>query len=97
MNIDKIYESLDRGFDINSKRAELMTYLKDSVNELPDNDDERREIAYNIAGLLSTDFARNLSENDILEEILTLAGELEIPNQHNNKKWLQLINLVNKL
>lgn len=67
------------------------------TDELPSEDSDRRAVAYRIAGLLSTRYAGTLSSNDKINEILTLASELEIPDDNNPAKWLELCKLVDSL
>jgi hypothetical protein len=94
---DKLYESLDSSEPNESKRIKLISYLKECIEELPANDEERRKVAYDIAGLLSTKFAQNLSEDDVFEDILTLSGELEVESREDDEKWSHLINLIERL
>jgi hypothetical protein len=61
---------------------------------LPDKEVERKTFAYNIASLLSTNYVRSLEENDPVIETLTLAGELEVPNDNSQKKWQELCRLI---
>jgi hypothetical protein len=97
MNIEKIYNLLNNEFEPSAKRVELISYLKRCIEPLPSDDDERRSIAYNIAGLLSTNFAESIHNDDPINEVLILAGELETPDENNAQKWEELIKLVNKL
>lgn len=97
MDIEKLYNSLDKESTLNTQRQELITYLKTVVNALPENEDIRRTIAYDVAGLLSTHFAKSLDSSDLLDQILTLAGELEVPNQNDANKWAEFYSLIQKL
>lgn len=57
-----------------------------------------RDIAYGIAGLLGTQFAAGLANNDPISEIMTLAGELELPEgQQGDATWDELRRLVQEL
>lgn len=97
MNIEKIYNFLDSEFDPNTKRVELVSYLKHCIESLPNNDNERQSIAYNIAGLLSTNFAESIHNNDPVNEVLILSGELETSDENNAEKWEELSKLIDKL
>lgn len=97
MDIEKLHNSLDKESTPNIQRQELITHLKATVDTLPENEDERRAIAYDIAGLLSTHFAKSLDSNDLLDQILTLAGELEVPNQNDTNRWTEFNNLIQEL
>ncbi len=98
MNIEKIYSVLDSDDSIHEKRAAAIAYLHECVDNLSDDPEERRKIAYNIAGLMSTNFASALEDDDSIEEILNLAGELEVNNDGKNEaEWQSLIDLISAL
>lgn len=97
MNVEKIYQSLDNIETNNTNRGLLINYLKECSSNIQKNTENKRVIAYDIAGLLSTKYAQKLNENDPIDKILTLAGELEVDSQDNNADWLELIDMINSL
>lgn len=64
-----------------------------AYNRSPD-DGER--LAYDIAGLLSLNFVRQLPDNDPISDVLALAGQLELPESHRDPDatWAALQKLV---
>lgn len=97
MDINKLLHSLDGGLSPDKKRQELIAYLKTCVDTLPSDEDGRQAIAYNMTSLLSTDYARSLTGTDTVDEVLTLAGELEVPDDNSSAKWTELCKLVHAL
>lgn len=97
MDVERLHKSLNSELSPNVKRDELIVYLKTCVNNLPKDDKVRQSIAYNIASLLSTRFADTLKAGDAIDEILILAGELEVSNESDPAKWLQLCRLIERL
>ena len=86
-----IYTRISSEKDDLNARSTIVDFLKEEVKHLdPDS-------FYTIAGLLSTDFAQKLPNNDPLEEILTLAGELEVSSDQTAEKINLLTSLINKL
>lgn len=58
-----------------------MDFLLELLPSLRSDEQSSPEIAYFIAGMLASSFARTLSEDDPLMEIMIIAGELEVsPN-----------------
>ena len=76
MNYDKLFTKLNS--ETSSETYEnILSFLRHSHRELLQNPDQTPKIAYAITGLLATDYIRNLDEADPLNEIFTIAGELE--------------------
>lgn len=59
-------------------RIKVTTFLKEQLVPLSGDLDQAVGAAYGIAGLMATDYARNLKTGDRIDEILSIAGELEI-------------------
>lgn len=97
MNIKKLHCSLDSEITLDEKRNRIVSFLKSYVENLPDDDEHKRIIAYDIASLMSTKYALSSDNNDAIGDILALAGELEVPDQSNDNKWSVLIDLVRDL
>jgi hypothetical protein len=97
MDIEKLHNSLNTESHSSIQRSNLIDYLKIAVKTLPEDDNARHDFAYDVAGLLSTNFAKSLDRNDPLEYVLTMAGELEIPADYNEAKWNEFCNLINIL
>lgn len=94
MNIEHIYAELDSHKSEPIKEGILRDYLKQRLSSLPVSAPERRKVAYDIAGLLSTSYAKTLEDNSPYEQILTLAGELEVSESDNAQKWTDLLELA---
>jgi len=97
MNIENLYNKLNSKENSSEKRHEIITFLKKIANNIPTAPAKRQDKAYEIAGLLSTDFARSLSAEDPIDNILTLAGELEVRDEQEAQKWEELLRLINSL
>jgi hypothetical protein len=61
--------------------------------------EQGEQVAYEIAGLLATDLAISLADEDPYREILDMAGQLELPEQHRDSgaSWEELRKLVQNL
>jgi len=98
MNSELIYDQLDQPKPENQQRQMLAAYLREQLARRNEYPDQSREIAYHIAGLLSTMFAQSLDEDDPYLETLLLAGELELPDRHHGTAtWTQLEELISAL
>lgn len=97
MEMENLYNHLNSGSTPDAKRQELISYLKKICKDLPETAEERRTVAYDIAGLMSTTYAHSLAASDTLDAILTLAGELEAPDEEAVAKWAELQSLVTTL
>jgi len=97
MNIEKIYQFLDNKEPNNTNRDLLISYLKECSQSVPKDIENRKSLVYNIAGLLSTKYAMSLDENDPIDKILTLAGELETNDKDEDDGWVNLIKMINSL
>ncbi len=74
--------------------------LKSQIEKLKGSTQDDKEIAYQIAGLLNTDFARSLPDDDIYLKIMLMAGELELPDgliDKENSNWKKLVNMVDSI
>jgi len=97
MNTDQLHNYLNSDNSDHEKRSALIHYLKNQISSLPQLDDERTKIAYEIAGLMSTKYVLSLEDNDAIERIFSLAGELEIPNATNEQHWTVMVQLIQQL
>lgn len=95
-NIDQLHNTLnDKNIESNFKQRELVAFLKNQTKYPVNGADECKLIAYTIAGLLSTEYAHTLNISDALDQILTLAGELEV--EYEEEKWTLLIKMIQLL
>lgn len=76
MNYEKLLTTLNSEYDLRA-REEIVLFLQHCKRELQRNPESATEIAYAIAGLMATDYAKSLTENDPIDAVLTIAGELE--------------------
>ncbi len=96
MNNKTIYDFLDNNPDNNQNRLALINYLKNNIQSLGDNE-KYSETVYNMAGMMSANYVHSLPDDDILMQILTLAGELEVEDENTNENLNHLIYLINQL
>lgn len=92
---ESLYEILNN--EASDSRTALLEYLMQAANEMEEHRDLTKEIAYNIAGLMATDFARDLADGDPIEEILTIAGELEVMPQNHDALRAELVTKIKAL
>jgi hypothetical protein len=74
-------------------------YVKEELQKLYMGTQTAEETAYNIAGALCYPVVKQLDDSHPASEILYLAGQLELPPQHQdtNASWDRLIELVDRL
>lgn len=78
-NYDKQFQLLDKATSLDTARQEFTTFLKTEAENLRVHPEDTIQIAYHIAGMLATNSARLIEQaNDPIDEILTIAGELEV-------------------
>lgn len=94
MDTENLYNHLNSESTPDAKRQELISYLKKICRDLPETVEDRRPVAYEIAGLMSTTYAHSLITPNSLDTILILAGELETPDEEAVTKWTELQSLV---
>ena len=95
MDIEKLYETLDDEVSTESRRTNLEIFLKTTIKTLSKTD--RRDFAYSVAGLLSTNYAQSLSRDDLMDRILTTAGEIEVSNDIDDFVWNEFCAMINSL
>ena len=96
MNIDQLHETLDnKHIDSDLKREKLVVFLNEYIVSVENNPEKRKSLAYDIASILATDYARFLNVDDTIDNILTLAGELEI--DYEAKAWETLSSMIKSL
>lgn len=93
MTIDEIYRKLNSDMPQHEKERLFIAYVKEKT--ATPLYDERQRVAYEIAGLMSTKFAREFPEGSVIDEILGLAGELEM--SVDEMKWQEFIRLTTML
>ena len=98
MNREELFSHLNTPplFTSENRRV-LVAFLKDQASIITAHPELTTRIAYGIAGILATDFARNLPEDDPVDEILTIAGELEVAPEDTKSLRSELIEKINML
>jgi hypothetical protein len=92
-----IFEELDT-LNVSDAKRLLLEHLIERVEYQSTHETESRDIAYALAGLMATTFIASLPKDDPYVEILSLAGELELPERHrSDATWEELRNRVNML
>lgn len=94
--MDSVYERIDHLADEQS-RAEITSYLKALLPALSGDLERSTSAAYAIAGLMATEYARNLKNDDPIDEILTIAGELEIGPPNAQELRQELVSKIEAL
>lgn len=80
------------------QRSLATDYLQEASSRFNDDTDHNRAIAYEIAGLMSTPFILDARDEDNdIQEIILLAGELEVPSTDHLEKVQQLRAMIEKL
>ena len=98
MENGKLFDLLNNEqFTPQRSRAEVVAYLKQSATELTQDPDSILSVAYDITGLLATNFAAQLPDNDPVDEILTIAGEIESNPPNVSELCHELIEKIAKL
>lgn len=96
MNINQLHEILNsESADRTIQRKELITFLKSHVMSTEDEVSKRKDLAYDLASILSTDYARSLNDEETIDRVLTLAGELEVDYDVN--AWRLLTSMIQEL
>lgn len=78
-------------------RVEFTLYLKSALPQLNGEISEAVKTAYEITGLMNTDFAQSLDTSDPINEILTIAGELEVNPDNADDLRKELIVKIREL
>lgn len=95
-NIEQLHELLnDNNTKHELKRSELTVFLKGQIEFAQNDRADKKSIAYDIASLLGTHYASELEISDVTDQILTLAGELEVDYDEN--KWQLIILMIKSL
>ena len=101
MNYDELYEILNKGSASGNTyagaREDLVSVLKKLSAAMIDQPDSTVETAYRIVGLASTDYVRQLSDGDVIDEIMTIAGELEVNPPNADELRDELIRAIEVL
>ena len=78
-------------------RTQFILFLKNKLAPLNGDINDATGTAYEIAGLMSTDFAQSLNSSDPIDKILTIAGELEIHPSNAEELRAELIEKIQAL
>ena len=79
------------------KRREFIHYIKGTIDLMECDMKSRAGIAYNIVGLWGSKYRYEIDDGSDIDEILTIAGELELDETGKNPDWDVLIERINKL
>jgi len=91
------FNTLDHDKNPESMRRYFVEYLLKLLPNLKSNQQASPEIAYSIAGMLSSHFAQTLNNNDPLLEIMIIAGELETSPANSLELTEELIRKIESL
>lgn len=94
--IERLFDELDAPTD-EVGRAIIIDFLNTTRTDLLKGKISPVEGAYAIAGLMGTDFARRLSEDDPIDEVLVIAGELEANPADAGSLYQELISRISAL
>jgi hypothetical protein len=97
MDTDKIYNLLNTTTGSEVELA-LREYLQEAAERQMLHPASSQDIAYGIAGLLSTAHAQTLSDNDPYMQVMTLAAQLELPEKlQGDATWVELRQKIDRL
>jgi hypothetical protein len=97
-NTEKLYDALFASQSLEGHEAHLGRFLIEQLARYEREPERGEEIAYYMAGLMSTPAVMNLHRDDPYLEVLQLAGELELPpGQRAGATWEEFASLVNAL
>lgn len=84
-----IFDQLNNPISKNPK-ATLLAYLVEQIASQAARPANSEEIAYSIAGLLSSRFVASLPDDDPYVKVLSIAAQLELPKSHRGSAtWEQ--------
>lgn len=95
---DKIFDFLNNEQIADTeKRSALIRYIQERAELYRNSMYRPEDIAYNLAGLMATEYFKKLNEDDPIEDVLTRAGDLELPQPHQTEDWPTLLQLIDNL
>lgn len=93
-----IYDFLDNEHAPDAeKRAALIQYIRECAALYGKPEYEPEDIAYHLAGLMSTKYVMSLKSDDPVDILLGIAGDLELPKAHQTENWPNFLRLVKDL
>lgn len=98
MDINSIYEHLDIA-PVQSAENTIVVkaFLKECAQDVREDSDHITDVAYKIAGLMSTAYAKSLSAADAISQIMTIAGELETTPDNKDDLLAELLKRIDNL
>lgn len=99
MNVHELYDQLNSDEPLSEWLGVLCQFLSEQVVRGSAAPDDQRELAYEMAGLLSARQILALPDDDPIKQILLLAGQLELPLEHRSvgATWDRLGQMVTQL
>ncbi len=96
---DRIYDILNQSTDFKGRESLLKEYLVSQVERYDRADEDPKEIAYEITGLMGTRALIGLPRENPFMEVLEMAGQLELPYPHRSPEdnWEAFKALVSQL
>lgn len=96
MNYDQLFAQMNT--EVSSEvRNDVVSFLRHCLVELKANQYSTTDIAYDMAGLMATDYIKSLATDDPIHHILTIAGELEIKPPNADTLRNELIATIEQL
>lgn len=96
MDSDHIFHTVEAASAPAEARRLVVEFLHGQLAQL-EQDRNIAAVAYTIAGLMGTDFARSLGAHDDLANIFTIAGELEVDPPNRNELAGELVQCIQAL
>ena len=98
MNTEHIYNILNTRHGEAEQRNKFGHFLREQITRREADPAHERQVAYDIAGMLSTQFAESLPEDDPYMEIMVIAGELEMDQANQGgATWEELAKRIRTL
>lgn len=97
MEQNKLFDQLNSTENFASRQRIAIEYLQEWASILEQDASQDTQAAYSIAGLMATEFAQQLPPESPIDEILIIAGELEVNPEDSEKLHQELIMKIRSL
>ena len=99
MTTEQIYHELNGDVDSRHARQLLKEYFLEQVSRYDKGDETPELLAYEIAGLMSTQAFEGVADDYPLVNVTAMAGQLELPSHHRSSTatWDELKRLISQL
>ncbi|MDN5835490.1 MAG: hypothetical protein L0H36_02540 [bacterium] len=96
-NYTELFENLDSSNPSKRVREDFKSALKQLALDMEASPDNSSVIAYEITGFMATKYAQSLEDGSPIDEVLTIAGELETNPDNSDTLRHELIDKISTL